>query len=130
MQRAFLLVSLCGLFAVLGLVARERTAHATQTPAPAVAPAEVASVWSASAADVLAIERLDETAQEVDRGLAPVISDSDLRARVVQFTGQRWVRFANANRGLMEDAAAHHGLGKDRRCFYDAAHVAWVATNS
>lgn len=124
-QKLMLAVSVLVAGFVGGLVAHERTAHAIN-----VAAVDTAPVWSASSSDVLAIDGLNAIVVDMDKQLAPIVSDSQTRASVIQFLGNRWRYFEAGNKSLMESAAEQHHLPTGQRVYFDPSRIAWVATSS
>lgn len=121
-QGCFLVVSIVAFGSVLGIVARERTARALPSTT------DVALVWSASSNERMAMAGIGRLYENMDKTIAPVISDAQTRVAVIQWLSASTREAHDALQALEEDAAMRHGLPRGSHVHFSAETVAWVTT--
>ncbi len=86
-----------------------------------------ATSWPATKSEQLALVTLANSANDIDREVAPVISDAKMRRAVVNYLWMRFESIESAKRELLDEVAARHGV---RQVRFDPATVSWVSSGS
>lgn len=85
---------------------------------------------TATSSEQLSVVGLTTMNANVDKAIAPIVSDAELRGRMLAYLSQQFKAIDKARDELLAEVRSTRGISKEMDVLYNPSTTAWVATSA